>query len=61
MDTNDRERVRAIVALSTGQPMLNFGRKGDGSLAWVKTQTSKGELFIGLVYGSYKRPRRVAL
>lgn len=51
----------SVVVLPVGLPMLDFWSKGNGSFAWVKTCTSKGELFIGFVYGSYKRPKRIAL
>lgn len=61
IDTTARGRVGAMVALPAGLPLLDSGQKGDSSFAWVKTQTCKGKLYIGSVYGSYKRPRRVAL
>lgn len=61
VDTNSRGRVGTTIALPSGFPLLDVGYKGDGSFAWFKTKTNKGELFIRSVYGSYKRPQRVAL
>lgn len=61
MDFAESGRVGAMVALLADQPLLTFGKKGDGSFVWVKTQTSKGELYIGFVYGPNKRPCRVRL
>lgn len=42
--------VGIVVALPVGQVVLDQGYKGDGSLAWVKTTTSKGDLYVALVY-----------
>lgn len=56
VDTNSRGRVGATIALPMGLPMLDAGYKGDGSFAWIKTRTDKGIIFIGSIYGSYKRP-----
>lgn len=61
MDTNQHGRVDVVVALPTGKSMIDSGCKGDGSFAWAKTRTNKGDLFFGSVYGSYKCPRWVAL
>lgn len=50
-----------VVALPSPFPKLDSGYKGDGNFAWIKILTSKGEVNIGLVYGSYKRPKCIAL
>lgn len=44
-------RVGIAMALPVGQVVLDQGCKEDRSLVWVKTLTSKGELYIALVYG----------
>lgn len=51
LDVAMNGRVGTVVALPTGQVVLDRGCKGDGSLAWVKTLTSKGELTIASIYG----------
>lgn len=61
MDIVANGKVGIVVATLEGQTMLSSICKGDGSLAWVETQTCKGELFITLVYGDRRRSKRVDL
>lgn len=49
------------MALPTGQVVLDQGCKGDGSLAWVKTRTIKGDLHVASMYGDRRRGKRIAL
>lgn len=54
-------KVGMVVMLHESQLVLASDCKGDGSLAWIKTLTSKGELFVALVYGGRRRNKRVIL
>lgn len=55
LETNSEGKVGETVALLEGQPILEKGNKGDGCFAWVETRTSKGDLYIGSVYGSLQK------
>lgn len=61
LDVSPTGRVRTTVILLNSQPILAEGNKGDGGFSWVKTTLSRGEAYIGLVYGSYRRNKRVEL
>lgn len=61
LDIAENSKVGATIALPAGQVVLDRGCKGDDSLAWAKTQTCKGELFVASVYGDKNRQKRVAL
>lgn len=61
LDIVENGRVGAALALPVGHPALEQGCKGDISLAWMKTQTCKGEIYVALIYGDRKRKKRVDL
>lgn len=61
MDVAKNGRVGVAVALPTGQVNLEQGYKGDGSLAWAKTSTSRDELFVASIYGDRRRQWRISL
>lgn len=51
LDVATSGKVGTALALPKGQVVLDHGCKGDGSLAQIKTQTSKGVLCIASIYG----------
>lgn len=61
VDTAENGKVGSTVVLLEGQVVLDQGCKGDGYLAWVKTVTSQGELFVASIYGDRRRCKRVEL
>lgn len=60
-DVVENGRVGSTIALPTGQALLDHDYKGDSSLAWVKINTTKGELFIASIYGDQRRSKRIQL
>lgn len=59
LDVAANGRVGTAVALPMGQVALDHGCKGDGSLSWVKTSTTKGDLFVAFVYRDRRRSKRI--
>lgn len=61
IDTNVEGKVEVAIVLPSEQKVTEHRKKGDGSFMWVKTETNKGEIYVGSVYAPNNRRQRCNL
>jgi exonuclease III len=58
-DVNAEGQIGSAIVVKPDLEVLDKGKKGDGTFAWIKIQSSSGPIYIGSVYAPAERGKRI--